>query len=205
MVVNEHGVFANVSAPLVRNGEIKATLIATVSTDALSEMVEALDAGTGTAFILSDTGRVIAYSDRDRVGTEDLERRPLPRPVSLFGDAVLEVLFQTPTMAPFDAARQAGVDGLCRCAYSGEFDFVDTHMYWPITHMVAPAKDAVKCGEYHSPGGRLAGIDGVYIPGADPLSPATKFGLAIFLFVLAGILGHMAVRAVRCGRSKGHS
>ena len=29
--------------------------------------------------------------------------------------------------------------------YSGEYDFVDTHMYWPITHMVAPAEDAVAC------------------------------------------------------------
>lgn len=29
--------------------------------------------------------------------------------------------------------------------YSGNFDFVDTHMYWPITHMVAPASDALDC------------------------------------------------------------
>ena len=110
MVVNDYGVFANVSAPLVRDGKIDATLIATVSTDALSEMVEALDIGSGTAFILSDNGRVIAYSDLERVQGARPDGWRLPRPVSTFGDPVLSALFQTPTMAPFDAARQAGVD-----------------------------------------------------------------------------------------------
>lgn len=40
--------------------------------------------------------------------------------------------------------------------YSGEYGFVETEMYWPITHMVAPKGDAVKCQECHtSEGGRL--------------------------------------------------
>lgn len=34
--------------------------------------------------------------------------------------------------------------------YSGEYDFVKTEMYWPITHMVAPASDALKCKDCHT-------------------------------------------------------
>ena len=34
--------------------------------------------------------------------------------------------------------------------YSGEYDFVETVMYWPITHMVAPVEDTVRCQECHT-------------------------------------------------------
>ncbi len=33
--------------------------------------------------------------------------------------------------------------------YSGEYGFAPTEMYWPITHMVAPADTAVQCNECH--------------------------------------------------------
>jgi octaheme c-type cytochrome (tetrathionate reductase family) len=33
--------------------------------------------------------------------------------------------------------------------YSGEFDFVETEMYWPINHMVAPAEKSLKCRACH--------------------------------------------------------
>ncbi len=39
--------------------------------------------------------------------------------------------------------------------YSGHYEFAHTRMYWPTTHMVAPAEDAVECRECHSEGGRL--------------------------------------------------
>jgi hypothetical protein len=39
-------------------------------------------------------------------------------------------------------------------------------MSWPITHMVAPKEKALACVECHSKDGRLAGIEGVYMPGA---------------------------------------
>jgi octaheme c-type cytochrome (tetrathionate reductase family) len=51
--------------------------------------------------------------------------------------------------------------------YSGEFDFVDTEMWWPTTHMVAPAEEALLCGDCHEPNGRLAGLGGFYMPGRD--------------------------------------
>ncbi|MCA9936639.1 MAG: tetrathionate reductase family octaheme c-type cytochrome [Anaerolineales bacterium] len=40
--------------------------------------------------------------------------------------------------------------------YSGEYGFVETTMYWPITHMVAPAEEALQCNDCHTPeDGRL--------------------------------------------------
>ncbi len=34
--------------------------------------------------------------------------------------------------------------------YSGEYDFVKSQMYWPITHMVAPASEALTCRDCHT-------------------------------------------------------
>jgi len=39
--------------------------------------------------------------------------------------------------------------------YSGSFDFTQTHMFWPINHMTAPADQALTCTECHAPEGRL--------------------------------------------------
>ncbi len=51
--------------------------------------------------------------------------------------------------------------------YSGEYGFVDTYSYWPITHMVAPKEDALQCSECHSQEGRLKELTGFYMPGRD--------------------------------------
>jgi octaheme c-type cytochrome (tetrathionate reductase family) len=46
--------------------------------------------------------------------------------------------------------------------YSGEYAFVETVMYWPITHMVAPADDALTCSSCHTEeNSRMANVDGV--------------------------------------------
>jgi octaheme c-type cytochrome (tetrathionate reductase family) len=89
-------------------------------------------------------------------------------------------------------AIQAGMDYIGQ-DYSGKFDFVDTNMFWPITHMVAPAEKAVECQECHSKNGRMAGIEGVYIPGRDSFKwldwlGYTAFGLTIFGVLLHGLL-----------------
>ena len=39
--------------------------------------------------------------------------------------------------------------------YSGEYGFTRTDMWWPTTHMVAPAEEALQCTECHSDNGRL--------------------------------------------------
>jgi octaheme c-type cytochrome (tetrathionate reductase family) len=39
--------------------------------------------------------------------------------------------------------------------YSGQYDFAETWMYWPTTHMVQPKEGALQCTDCHSPEGRL--------------------------------------------------
>ncbi|MEN8173459.1 MAG: ammonia-forming cytochrome c nitrite reductase subunit c552 [Chloroflexota bacterium] len=52
-------------------------------------------------------------------------------------------------------AINAGMDYM-DLPYSGEYDFVETEMYWPITHMIAPADQALACDDCHiDEGGRL--------------------------------------------------
>jgi hypothetical protein len=39
--------------------------------------------------------------------------------------------------------------------YSGNYDFAETWMYWPTTHMVQPKENALQCNECHGADGRL--------------------------------------------------
>ncbi|SDN86264.1 octaheme c-type cytochrome, tetrathionate reductase family [Lutimaribacter pacificus] len=87
--------------------------------------------------------------------------------------------------------------------YSGQFDFVDTHMYWPITHMVAPAEQALKCGSCHSEDGRMVGLAGVFLPGTDSNGIVGILGRLLVLATLAGVLLHGVLR-IFSGRKGGH-
>ena len=98
----------------------------------------------------------------------------------------------------WDKSLQAGMEYV-GAAYSGSYDFIDTYMYWPITHMVAPAADAVDCVECHSPGGRLATVAGIYVPGSG-LGPGGKLGLLMLIATALGMAGHGAIRLLRRGR-----
>jgi octaheme c-type cytochrome (tetrathionate reductase family) len=52
-----------------------------------------------------------------------------------------------------DAFRKgAAFSGL---AYSGKYDFAETEMYWPITHMVTPKEKALGCAECHGDSRRM--------------------------------------------------
>ena len=78
--------------------------------------------------------------------------------------------------------------------YSGEYGFVDTHMYWPITHMVAPATEALDCKSCHAKDGRLEGLTGFYMPGRDPFSYAGMLGMLMVVGTLFGVIGHALLR-----------
>ncbi|MFN2143815.1 MAG: tetrathionate reductase family octaheme c-type cytochrome, partial [Anaerolineales bacterium] len=55
----------------------------------------------------------------------------------------------------WEASIEAGMAG-AGLPYSGKYDFVETQMYWPTTHMVAPASEALTCHNCHTAeGGRL--------------------------------------------------
>jgi hypothetical protein len=80
--------------------------------------------------------------------------------------------------------------------FSGKYGFVDTHMYWPITHMVAPAEQALECRECHAAEGRLANIAGVYMPGSNPRSLGALLGMAVFFAMAAGVTLHTLLRII---------
>ncbi len=86
--------------------------------------------------------------------------------------------------------------------YSGHFGFVETEMYWPINHMVAPKEKAVGCTECHTRNnGRLASLTGFYIPGRNYNSWVEYFGWGILSLTLAGVVLHGTIR-ILIGRNR---
>ncbi len=82
--------------------------------------------------------------------------------------------------------------------YSGEYGFIPTVSYWPITHMVAPKEDAVKCGECHAKEGRLSELGGFYMPGRDGFGWLDILGYMAVIGALLVALGHGLIRFVMC-------
>jgi len=103
----------------------------------------------------------------------------------------------------FDWAKalRAGADSSGR-PFSGEFDFVETSMVWPITHMVAPKEQAVSCNDCHSRDGRMKDVPGVYIPGRDGSSLLRTLGWLAALGALIGVLIHTGIRVVVHNKGK---
>lgn len=86
--------------------------------------------------------------------------------------------------------------------YSGEFGFVDTVYYWPITHMVAPKEKALECDSCHSRDGRLAKVGGFYLPGRDRFALLDMIGWTAAGLTLLGALGHALLRLVAKARKE---
>lgn len=77
--------------------------------------------------------------------------------------------------------------------FSGDYGFVSTEMVWPITHMVAPKADALKCNQCHAPAGgvgRLDEVPGVYMPGRSGNQLLDKAGWILALLTLLGVIAH---------------
>ncbi|MCU0970488.1 MAG: tetrathionate reductase family octaheme c-type cytochrome [Gammaproteobacteria bacterium] len=96
-------------------------------------------------------------------------------------------------------AVKAGMEAV-GLQFSGDYGFVETEYYWPITHMVAPKEKAVACDGCHARDGRLAKVGGFYMPGRDHFAWLDKLGWAVVLLTLAGVLGHGLLRLVLSGR-----
>ena len=85
--------------------------------------------------------------------------------------------------------------------YSGEYGFIETHSLWPITHMVAPAEDARKCGECHGEDSRIANLKGFYLPGRDGFAWLDIFGFIAIFGTVGLIVVHTGARIVM-GKNK---
>jgi octaheme c-type cytochrome (tetrathionate reductase family) len=93
----------------------------------------------------------------------------------------------------FSKAIQKGMEKNGR-PYSGEYGFIKTQSFWPITHMVAPKQDAVKCDSCHSKDSRLKNIKGVYLPARDSYSILDTIGVIAILLSIIAIVGHALIR-----------
>lgn len=77
-------------------------------------------------------------------------------------DTVNNILLQPKTVGEggfwtefdWDQALRLGAD-IAGLEYSGEYGFTETEMYWPTTHMVKPADEALTCDQCHGPEGRM--------------------------------------------------
>lgn len=78
--------------------------------------------------------------------------------------------------------------------FSGKVDFIKTEMYWPITHMVAPKTKVVPCAECHTANSRLAGVEGIYMPGYSKFGWLERAGWLAALAALISVLLHGAAR-----------
>lgn len=88
--------------------------------------------------------------------------------------------------------------------YSGHYGFARTEMSWPLNHMISPKGKAVTCNECHTrAGGRLAKLEGFYMPGRDRNPWVDRFGLGLFAVTLAGVVVHGGARVALRGNGKG--
>lgn len=86
--------------------------------------------------------------------------------------------------------------------FSGEVGFVETEYFWPVTHMVAPAENALSCEACHSENGRLQNIPGVYIPGQKKNNWLDIIGWLIVIGTFGGFLMHGLGRLFMKGRRR---
>jgi hypothetical protein len=66
--------------------------------------------------------------------------------------------------------------------------------------MVAPKEDAMGCGDCHSKAGRLADLEGFYMPGRDSFKWLDIVGYLLILGALTIVVLHTILRVVMCAK-----
>ncbi len=89
--------------------------------------------------------------------------------------------------------------------YSGEYGFVETRYHFPITHMVAPGKKALRCSNCHSKHSRLASLTGFYMPGRDHFDLIDKSGWLFVIMSLVIVVIHGGIRIVSSSQKRRNS
>lgn len=110
VVANEYGLFANVSAPLIRDGATRAWVIAAVELQKLSEITQELSSRFGThAFILDGDGSILA--DPRLADPDAYKNGILPlTPLAAYGDPVLAGYDGRKTEAEFSTKRARDIE-----------------------------------------------------------------------------------------------
>lgn len=174
--------------------------------------------GTADHYILGDTITSIPVQMNTLNGSHD-DRNAKIIPVKIHrGDQIYDKKFnrlvQPKLFSPqkgdsafwqdFDWHKAADA-GMRRIGlpYSGEYEFVETEMYWPLNHMVAPKEEALSCAQCHRrKNSRLAALTGFYLPGRDRHFLVDEFGFFLLLFSLVGVAIHASMRIAASTQSK---
>ena len=96
----------------------------------------------------------------------------------------------------WDKAARAGMESI-GIPYSGKYAFIETQMYWPINHMVAPADESLKCSACHTHHGRLENLTGFYLPGRDYSEFFDDIGIGLLIISFLGVLIHGFLRITK--------
>jgi octaheme c-type cytochrome (tetrathionate reductase family) len=118
--------------------------------------------------------------------------------VHLFGSRESGAYWKT---FDWERAVDAGMEYM-DLSWSGELAFVDTAYHFPITHMVAPAENALQCSDCHARVGRLNALTGFYMPGRDRSRLLDAAGWLLVAVSLLGVCLHGAGRAVAARKRK---
>ncbi|MFP4369444.1 MAG: tetrathionate reductase family octaheme c-type cytochrome [Candidatus Kapaibacterium sp.] len=94
----------------------------------------------------------------------------------------------------WQVAIKAGMD-YAGAPYSGKYEFIETEMYWVISHMVAPKEESLQCEDCHSRNdSRLKNLTGFYMPARDH-NIVDTLGIILIGLALAGVFTHGMLRA----------
>jgi octaheme c-type cytochrome (tetrathionate reductase family) len=174
--------------------------------------------GTASHYILGDKVASFPVKLNDLNGDhDDPESKIIPVKIHR-GDQIYdpktELLVQPKLYSPdpddpafwrsFDwrRAARAGMERI-GLPFSGEHAFVETEMVWPINHMVSPKEASVACGECHTrENGRLAKLEGFYLPGRDRKNWVDILGSSLIVMALVGVMAHAGARTAASRRKR---
>ncbi len=92
---------------------------------------------------------------------------------------------------------------LANLPFSGKVSFIETEMYWPVNHMVAPKGQSLQCKSCHTRNGsRLAGLTDFYLPGRDSSATVEFIGKWLVILVFIGVVFHGSLRIYNNFRNK---
>ncbi|MBF0419770.1 MAG: tetrathionate reductase family octaheme c-type cytochrome [Magnetococcales bacterium] len=80
--------------------------------------------------------------------------------------------------------------------FSGEVGFVKAVMNFPLTHMVAPKELSLICKDCHRNGGRMDGVEGIYMPGRKNNPLLHVIGRGFVVLTVSGTLMHATMRVI---------
>lgn len=114
-----------------------------------------------------------------------------------FGNGALWVDCRTiPIKEMWRISAKAGME-TCGLPFSGEYDWVNTRMYWPVNHMVSPKENSLKCVDCHTrENSRLKELKGFYMPGRDYNPVVQTAGTALIFLSIFGAAIHGGARVL---------